>query len=149
MEIIPGIGVEQARIGEPRSDVEARIGAPVHGPGGRKAVYDTTPGLVIAYTPDDRVELVEIGYAGDGGEEVFFDGVQLTFRFLEEVVADLEAKGHEYTPSDIGYDFRAGFAVWSMGSRWALDLDPNADEDDERAVSEGVSVGPYEYFVGA
>nr|MDT0656416.1 hypothetical protein [Micromonospora sp. DSM 115978] len=148
MEIIPAVGVDQARIGEPRSDVEARIGAPVHGPGGRKAVYDTEPGLVICYTPDHRVELVEIGYSGDGGEEVFFDGVQLTFRFLEEVVADLAAKGHGCTPSDIGYDFLAGFSVWSMGSRWAGDLDPDAGDDDERTVSEGVSVAPYAYFTG-
>lgn len=50
------------------------------------------------------------------------------------------------TPYDIGYVFDAGFAIWSMHSRWALDLDPEADEDDERAVSEGVSVAPYAYF---
>ncbi|MFC6023340.1 hypothetical protein ACFP2T_45200 [Plantactinospora solaniradicis] len=146
MDIIPGVGVATARIGETRAEVEARIGSPVHGPGGAKAVYDTTPGLVISYTPEDTVELVEIAYSGDGAEEVFFDGVQLTFRFLDDVVADLTAKGYTSTPSDIGYEFHAGFAVWSMDSRSAVDLDPEADEDDERSVSEGVSVAPYAYF---
>jgi len=64
------------------------------------------------------VELVEIACSGDGGEEVTFDGVQLTYRFLEDVVADLTAKGYTRTPSDI----------------------------DERAANEGVSVAPYAYF---
>jgi hypothetical protein len=144
MEIIPGVGVAPASIGESRSVVEARIGAPHHG--GPKSVYDTSPGLILHYTPDDEVELVEIAYSGDGGEEVYFDGVQLTFRFLEDVVADLNARGYASTRFDIGYLFEPGFTVWSMHSRWALDLDPNADEDDERAVSEGVSVAPYAYF---
>lgn len=143
MEIIPGVGVSLARIGDRREDVEGRIGAPVHGPGGRKAVYDTTPGIVIGYTPEHTVEVVEIGYSGDGREEAFLQGVQLTFRFLDDVVAELAAKGYSSTPSDIGFDFHAGFAVWSMGSRTAQDLDPDAAENDERAVAEGITIAPY------
>ncbi|GLW97016.1 hypothetical protein [Microtetraspora sp. NBRC 16547] len=146
MEILPGIGVALVKIGESRSDVERRIGLPVHERPSERGVYATTPMLVVHYTPEDLVELVEIGYSGDGQEEVFLDGVQLTFRFLDDVVHDLTAKGYTNTPSDIGFDFHAGFAVWSMGSRWARDLDPDADEDDERKVSEGVSVAPYTYF---
>lgn len=89
---------------------------------------------------------MEIAYSGDGGEEVFFDGVQLTYRFLDDVVADLAARGYDYEPIDIGYRVGPGFAVWSMGSRWARDLDPDAAEDDPRRVCEGVSVAPYDYF---
>jgi hypothetical protein len=143
VEIIPGAGVPLVSIGDRREDVERRIGGPVHGPGGRKAVYATTPGVVVGYTPDGTVEVVEIGYSGDGGEEVFLQDVQLTFRFLDDVVAELTAKGYTSTPSDIGFEFHAGFAVWSMGSRTAQDLDPDAAEDDERAVAEGVTVAPY------
>ncbi|MFC7384332.1 hypothetical protein [Sphaerisporangium rhizosphaerae] len=146
MEIIPGCGVALAKIGEARTDVEGRVGEPVHGPGDTKAVYSTTPMLVISYTPDDTVELVELAYNGQGGEEVFFDGVQLTFRFIDDVVADLTAMGYTSVPSDIGFDFHAGFSVWSMDSLWAQDLDPDATEDDERSVSEGVSVAPFSYF---
>ncbi|MBO4273924.1 hypothetical protein [Microbispora triticiradicis] len=146
MEILPGVGVALVKIGESRSDVERRIGPPVHERPSERDVYATTPMLVVHYTPEDLVELVEIAYSGDGQEEVFLDGVQLTFRFLDDVVHDLTAKGYTNTPSDIGFDFHAGFAVWSMGSRWAGDLDPNAGEDDERKVSEGVSVAPYAYF---
>jgi hypothetical protein len=63
-------------------------------------------------------------------------------------VADLTAKSYTSTPSDIGFDFHGGFAVRSMRSAWARDLDPDAVEDDDRAVSEGVSVAPYAYFAG-
>ncbi|MEO3809488.1 hypothetical protein ABGB17_10860 [Sphaerisporangium sp. B11E5] len=146
MEIIPGRGVALAKIGETRADVEERVGEPAHGPGRARAVYPTTPALVVHYDRDDTVELVELGYGGRGGGEVFFDGVQLTFRFLDDVVADLAAKGYTSVPSDIGFHFHAGFSVWSMHSLWALDLDPDAGEDDERAVSEGVSVAPFSYF---
>jgi hypothetical protein len=149
MEIIPETGVPLVKIGDHRTDVEERIGRPVHGPGGRKAVYDTRPGLVLGYTPEDIVEVVEIGHSGDGSDEAFFQGVQLTFRFLDDVVADLTAKGYTSTPSDIGFHFHAGFSVWTMGSRMALDLDPDADEDDERAVAEGVTVAPYALLAGS
>jgi len=97
MEIVPGAGVALAKVGESRDAVESRIGPPVH-PGRRsKAVYATSPALVLTYTDDDRVEVVEIGY---GGEEVFFEGVQLTFRFMDDVVRDLAAKGYRYEPTE-------------------------------------------------
>ncbi|WP_327106784.1 hypothetical protein [Nonomuraea glycinis] len=145
MEILPGAGVPLVRVGDQRAEVESRIGGPVHDRSS-KNVYDTAPMLIVHYASDDRVELVEIGYSGSGGEEVVFDGVQLTYRFLDEVVSDLAAKGYTSTPSDIGFTFHAGFSVWSMGSLWARDLDPEADEEDERSIVEGVSVAPYLYW---
>ncbi|WP_117208110.1 hypothetical protein [Allorhizocola rhizosphaerae] len=146
MEILPGEGVASAKVGHSRDEVEHRLGAPIHPGRSRRAVYDTVPQLVLTYTEDDTVEIVELGYCGNGGEEVFFDDVQLTYRFLDDVVADLAAKGYRYEPIDIGYRFEPGFAIWSMGSRWARDLDPDATEDDPRRVCEGVSVAPYDYF---
>lgn len=146
MEILPGEGVALAKVGESREEIERRVGAPVHPGRSSRAVYDTLPALVLTYKEDDTAEVVEIAYCGDGVNEVFFDGVRLTFRFLDEVAAELAAKGYAYEPIDIGYRFEPGFAIWSMGSRWAKDLDPRAAEDDERLVCEGVSVAPYEYF---
>ncbi|MEV0644604.1 hypothetical protein AB0I28_05025 [Phytomonospora sp. NPDC050363] len=146
MEITPERGVELVSLGDRRADVEKRVGPPAHGPGSAPGVYETTPLLTVHYLPDDTVELVEIGYSGDGGEEVEFDGVRLTYRFLDDVVADLNDRGYTCTPSDIGFDFHAGFSVWSMHSLWARDLDPGAPEDDDRAICEGVSVAPYKYF---
>ena len=61
-------------------------------------------------------------------------------------MTDLAARGYGYEPIDIGYRFEPGFAIFSMGSRSASDLDPAAGENDGRANCEGVSVAPYEYF---
>jgi hypothetical protein len=65
---------------------------------------------------------------------------------MNDVVADLAAKGYEYEPFDIGFRFRPGFAIFSMGSRSATELDPEASEEDPRRVCEGVSVASYDYF---
>ncbi|MCF2533393.1 hypothetical protein [Yinghuangia soli] len=159
MDIIPEVGVASVKLGDKRADVERRTGDPVHGPGRQRAVYRTTPSLVVHYHPDGTVELVELGYSGPGRgrgpqDEVWFDGVQLTYRFLDEVVAELHAKGYTSTESGIGHNFHAGFAVWSMGSLSAAELDPDnytesEDDEDWRDVAEGVSVAPYSYFTGA
>jgi hypothetical protein len=79
---------------------------------------------------------------------VFFDGVQLTYRFMSDVVADLAAKGYRCEPTDIGYRCEPGFAIFSMGSRSAQELDPQASAEDPRQVSEGVSVASYDYLAG-
>jgi len=146
MEILPGEGVATAKVGESREVVEARLGPPIHPGREDKAVYETVPMLILTYADDDTVEVVEIGYTGDGGEEVFFDGVQLTYRFMDDVVADLAARGHAHEPIDVGYRFEPGFALYPMGARTARDLDPTASAEDEREIVEGVSVAPYEYF---
>jgi len=146
VEILPSVGVEAAKVGEHRDIVEARIGQPIGGRRSDRALYATTPQLDLTYAADNTVELVSIWYAGDGREEVYFDGVQLTYRLLDDVVADLAAKGYRYESTDIGFKFEPGFAVWSMHSRWAGELDPDAAQDDPRAVCEGVSVAPYDHF---
>ncbi|PWU60754.1 hypothetical protein DLE60_09415 [Micromonospora globispora] len=125
--------------------VRIRIGRPVHARDDTRAVYDSTdPILVVTYNLDDVVELVEVGYGVDN--QVFFEGVQLTYRFMDEVIADLAANGHSSSPFDIGLDVPAGFAIFSMASLSARDLDPAAPEDDSRRVVEGVSIAPYSYF---
>lgn len=146
MEILPGEGVATAKVGESRAVIEARLGPPIHPGREDKAVYETVPMLILTYADDDTVEVVEVGYTGNGGEEVFFDGVQLTYRFMDDVVADLAARGHAPEEIDVGYRFEPGFALYSMGARTARDLDPTASADDEREIVEGVSVAPYDYF---
>jgi hypothetical protein len=148
MEIIPGEGVALAKIGEARRVVEGRLGTPAHPGRDSKAVYDTSPLLVVSYAEDDTVEFVELAYSGDRGEEVFFDGVQLTFRFMDDVVADLAARGYRSEPTDIGYRFEPGFAIFSMGSLSASDLDPTAVDGDGRAICKGVSVASNAYLAG-
>jgi hypothetical protein len=143
MEILPGEGVSLVKVGESRDVVESRVGPPVHPGRHSRTVYDTDPMLVITYQEDETVELVEIAY---GGEEVFFEGVQLTYRFIDDVVAELAARGHRAEPFDVGFSFEPGFAIFSMSSLPASELDPGASLDDPRRIVEGVSVAPFDYF---
>lgn len=147
MEILPGEGVALVKVGETRDAVEARLGPPLHPGISARSVYDTEPLLVVDYD-GDTVELVELGYSGDGGGQATLDGVQLTFRLMDDVVAELSALGHQPEPFDIGYTFRAGFTIFSMGSRSASDIDPEAFPDDPRPVVEGVGIAPAEYWLG-
>ena len=140
VEVLPGVGVAAVRVGDSRSEVEQRIGQPSASHGNR-AVYDT-PGVVLDYDQADRVELVQVPYSGTG-EEATLDGIQLTYRFMEDVVADLSGRGYAGRPSDIGYEFQAGFAIFSMSSLHAQALDPSAPEEDERSVVEGVAIAPW------
>lgn len=125
--------------------MENRLGPPVHPGKASRAVYDIGRLLVISYTGEDLVELVEVPHDAGRGDEAFLDGVQLTWRLLDDVVADLAAKGYRYEQDEPStFLFEAGFALFSMGSRTARDLGIDAVEG---SVCEGVSVGPYEYFV--
>ncbi|GIF07375.1 hypothetical protein [Actinoplanes siamensis] len=147
MEILPGEGVALVKVGESRDAVEARLGPPAHPGIAARSVYHTEPTLVVDYD-GDTVELVELGCSGDGGEQATLDGVQLTYRFMDDVVAELAALGHRAEPFDIGYTFRAGFTIFSTGTRAATDLDPTASPDDPRPVVDGVGVAPAEYWLG-
>lgn len=143
---MPGQGVEQVRLGDTRDVIEGRLGPPTVERDGR-AYYDTsTPGLVITYDASDAVEMIEIPYAGTPGKEVTLNGVQLTYRAMDEVLHDLGAAGFTGHPSDIGHDFSEGFAIWSMDSLSLSDVDSAAKPDDEGQVVEGVAVGTPAYF---
>lgn len=148
VEIEAGVGVAGVRVGQSRAAVEEHIGPPVHPGKHSRAVYDViAPLLVVTYDRSDTVEIVETGYSGsNGGEEVYFDGVQLTYRFIDEVVADLVARGLHAHPTDIGFWFDPGFAIFSMASLSAKELDPDTPEHTERPIVEGVGVAPASYF---
>jgi hypothetical protein len=147
VEILPGVGVEAVRIDELRVDVESRLGAAGSTTDSR-AYYDP-PGVLVHYDATTRVELVEVPYRKDGGSQPTLEGVPLTYRFLEDVVHDLAMRGYVGQRSDIGYDFEAGFAIFSMSSLSATDLDASASPEDERAIAEGVSIAPFSYFSAA
>lgn len=147
MEIIPGVGFEVVKVGDTREDVERRLGAgPPKSPRPRVVHYDSPPGLVVYYGADHTVE--GVAQASDPRDEVTYDGIRLTGRFLDDVLADLAARGLTSTPSDVGRDFHAGFSVFSMGSADGASLGLTDDPDDERLVSEGVHVAPYDTIVG-
>jgi hypothetical protein len=150
VEILPGEGVAVVRLGDSRRCCRK---LPWEAPrrSRERVLYGGSPMLVISYAPDDTVELVGVPYAGSSAEdEVFVDGIQLTFRLMDDVVADLVVAGHHGSPFDIGFVFGAGFAIFSMSSLCPSDLHAGQprDPEDERAVVEGVGIAPANYFSG-
>ncbi len=146
MEIQPGIGVDVARIGESRPVVEARLGPPISQRDDRVYYHEADPAVFIDYDQAGVVESVEIPYSGTPGREVTLAGIQLTYRPIDDVVQDLAAAGYSGRRSDIGYDYREGFSVFSMSSLQLSDIDPSAADNDERLVVEGVFVASPAYL---
>ena len=146
VEIQPGVGIGVIRLGERQVDVEARLGQPSSRDGGRAHYVEPMPAFVVDFGDSGIVELVEVPYAGVPDDEVTLNGVQLTYRPVDEVRSELIALGYSNRESDIGFDFADGFAIWSMGSLRLADLDPSVAADDDRQVVEGVSVASPAYF---
>ena len=147
MEIIPGEGLPSVRVGQRRDEVVAAVGDPATD--GRRAYYHRAdPPFSVHYDGDDRVEYVEVFHTGGTGDDAELGGIRLTSRLLDDVVADLRAAGYEGRAMDIGWEFDAGFAVWSMHSISLSDIDPSEplDREDERLVSEGVGIAPMSYW---
>lgn len=148
MEIIPGEGLPDVRIGAPRADVVAAVGEPVTDDGSVAWYHDALPPFSVHYDGDDVVELVEVGHGSGSGDEAELDGIRLTSRLLDDVLADLAAAGYAGRAVDIGYEYDAGFCVFSMSSLTLAEVDPSepADPEDERLVAEGVSIAPLSYW---
>jgi hypothetical protein len=147
MEIIPGVGVDAVRIGQDRAEVEARLGPPApDGPDDRAVYPAASPALTVGYDADGLVAGVDLAYA-EGEDHVSVDGVRLTHRFADDVVADLARRGHAGTAVDNGFAFRAGFAVFALATLAPVDVDPDTGADDDRLVVDAVSVAPYRRFV--
>jgi hypothetical protein len=144
VEIIPGVGIEDVRIGDRRQAVDARLGGTRVSTDSR-AYYESL-GVLVHFDGDDLVELIEVGYRDDGRDQPALNGVPLTYRYMDEVLRELAGHGHVGEPSDIGYLFPAGFAIFSMSSLSAQDLDPSASVNDGRVIVEGLSIAPYAYF---
>jgi len=147
MEIIPGIGIPGASIGDRRAAVESRLGTPNPNEDVRAFYFDREPNFSIHYAADNTVELVEVFHA-QGHDEAFLNDMQLTFRLMDDVKADLERAGFIGRPVHIGLEYDSGFTLWSMGSLSPSALQPGSayDPEDTRAVVEGVGVAPVSYW---
>lgn len=147
MRIAPGVGIPGVSIGDSRTTVEATVGTPEPSEESRAFYFDREPNYAVHYAGDGTVELVEVFHA-QGREEVFLADIQLTFRLMDEVTADLERAGFTSRPMDIGRVYDAGFSLWSMASLDPSDLVPGMeyDPEDERQVVEGVGIAPASYW---
>ncbi|MCA2213917.1 hypothetical protein [Jidongwangia harbinensis] len=90
-EILPGLGVPEARFGEQRADHRARLGerhSSEHGPGSGPVDGYSDGTLMLSYDEQDRLASIEIA-----GGNALVDGVQVVDRPLSEVLADLRQAG--------------------------------------------------------
>lgn len=151
MEIVPGVGLPVAQIGQSLTDIEAVLGLAddIQADPDRAYWHRHVPAFVAHFDRDGVVELVEVYYSRRDQEQVTLGGVQLTFRLMEDVVADLKAAGMHARHMDIGVLYDEGFFLWSMSSLNPSDLtgDPY-NPDDARMVVEGVGVAPADYWSG-
>lgn len=145
MEIVPGRGVRNINLGMQRADIIELLGTPTSTQDDSAFYGDPDPGMVLRFSADGRLELIELPYSGNGAE-VTLNGIQLTFRVIDDVLEQLREAGFVGRTSDIGTDFPEGFAIWSMGSLTPHDVDPTASDDDERQIVEGVSIGSPAYL---
>src|SRR5690349_2867329 len=102
VEVQPGRGVPLVALGAARSAVESELGHPSSTRGGRSFYDELDPALVVGYGTGETVELIEIAYSGTPDSEVTLRGIQLTYRPMDDVLADLRAAGYVGRPSDIG-----------------------------------------------
>ena len=92
-------------------------------------------------------ELVEVYHGENGHDQATLDGVQLTRRLMDDVLADLAGAGRDGRRTDIVVEFDEGFTLWSLLSLSASDVDPTIDAlDDEQLVIEGVGIAPAHYW---
>lgn len=149
MEIIPGQGIPQVPLGADRQAVHAALGTPSVVSGQEEHHNELDPAVVVHYDHGGTVQTLEIPYSGTPGNEVTLDGIQLTFRPLPQVIADLASAGFVGMESDIGMDYPDGFSIWSMGSLMIEDIDQPGDAGPDDEVVEGVSIAAAGYFEGA
>ncbi|WP_377639113.1 hypothetical protein [Oryzobacter terrae] len=147
MEIIPGEGLPDVRVGASRADVVAEVGEPVKD-GSVAWYHEAQPPFSVHYDADDVVEYVEVANGAGRGEEAELDGIRLTSRLLDDVLDDLRGAGYTGREVDIGFEYDAGFCVFSMSSLTLAEVDPTEPEDpeDERLVAEGVGIAPVSYW---
>ena len=142
MEIVPGVGLPFAKVGQTLPQIEAAVG-PATVADAARALWDGRSLPFATYFDDrGRVRVVEVYGVEDVNEQVTLDGVQLTLRLIDDVEADLSRLGRRGRRAGPLVDFPEGFTLWSLGELFASDLTPGAlfDPSDDRPVVEGVAI---------
>lgn len=145
MEILPGIGLPVARVGQTLRDIVAVAGPPALVEERQAFWHAHSPPFAAYFDDDGRSEIIEVYGGGSDGEGVTIGGVQLTLRLMEDVEADLARSGLAGRRTALVIDFDDGFTLWSLGELSAGDLELGTDLDpgDQRVVVEGVAIGPF------
>jgi hypothetical protein len=130
MTIIPRVGFSFARFGEPRSQHRSQLGAFESWKRDLQGTSETdlyTPSMVsLDYDENDRLKFIEVI---NDEAEVDFDGVSLLNQPVEQVLAQMSARGHEAVGPVVGI-----YAYPELGLRMSEDYDPEVDGDAFKSV---------------
>lgn len=139
MEVLPGIGLPVARLGQTLDDIVAAAGPADAAEPHRASWTRHSPPFDAYFDGQGRSELIEVR----ADEGLTLGGVQLNLRLMDDVAADLARSGLTGRRATLVVDFDEGFTLWSLGELTASDvvLGAEFDPDDDRIVLEGVTVG--------
>lgn len=145
MDILPGVGLPLARLGQRLPDIEAAAGpATLVEP--RRARWDHhEPPFAVYFDRVGVAELVEAYEPAGTAERLTLGGVQLTSRLMDEVEADLSRIGLIGRRAGFVVDFDDGFTLWSLGELLVGETAGDAGHaaGAEQLVVEGVSIGRF------
>jgi hypothetical protein len=147
MEILPGVGLPVAQVGQTLEQVEARVGRASSVEPKRARWPHHEPPFDVYFDENGLARLIEVHHSERGGEQATLGGVQLTFRALDDVVVELADHGTRGRRTDIVVEFD-GFILWSLLSLDPDDVEPSTlvDTVHERLVVEGVGIAPAQYW---
>jgi hypothetical protein len=129
LHLIPGVGIEGARFGEPRAEHRSILGEYelfVREPGDHSADIYIPSMVVLEYDEQDLLTCIQIY---NNQATVYWDGIQLSDEPLERVRAAMRSRGHEpVTVVDVDFypelGLRLGFSWTDLGG-------PNEDREGE------------------
>ena len=116
MEILPGVGLPVARLGQTRRQIEEAVGAPSAVQPRSAQWARHVPPFAVYFDGRGLSRLVEV-FAAEEAEPVTLRGVQLTGRPMGEVVGELAHAGLRGRWRDLVADFPEGFVLWSLLER--------------------------------
>jgi hypothetical protein len=117
MEILPGVGLPVARLGQTLRQIEAAVGSP-SAVGARSAQWSRhVPPFAVYFDGRGLSRLLEVYAAEGSAEPVTLHGVQLTGRPMGDVVGELAGAGLQGRRRDLVADFPEGFMLWSLLER--------------------------------
>lgn len=141
MEIIPGVGLPIARVGQTLDEIETLAGPATRADGHRAFWESHSPPFAVYFDARGESEVVEVSCSGECEEQVTFDGIPLVLRLMDDVEADLARHGVAGRRFDLVVDFESGFTLWSLDEISASALSPSVyDPHDRRLVVEGVAI---------
>jgi len=140
VEIIPGVGLPVAKVGQTIDQIEALAGPATRADGHRAFWERHSPPFAVYFDARGQSEVVEVSCSEADTVQVTLDGIPLILRLMDDVQTDLARRGLVGRRSGLVVDFDSGFTLWSLDEVGAHDVSRSSDPMYRRLVVEGVAV---------